>query len=110
MGQMKHILKFASQAALAAALLSTPAFAFAQARGELHKRMYDEKGEPIPESRKEVCKRRYDEKYAACVSRALQNTNLSASDRSYYKRCSERFQAGYQQCLARPETSPETGK
>jgi hypothetical protein len=99
---MKNILKFS----IWAALFILPVLAFAQTRGELEKRRYNEKGQPIVETREEICKGRYEKDYGACISRALQNSDLSSSDRSFYKICSRQLLAGYRNCLGKPEALP----
>ncbi len=107
---MADMMKFLIRAALAAALLSIPATAPAQTRGELEKRLYNEKGEPIAESMAEICQRRYEKEYGACISRALQSSDLSRADRSYYKMCSRRLLPGYRQCLGRPDAPTPPAK
>jgi hypothetical protein len=100
----KH-LKIIFQAALLACVMLVSAPVFAQARHELQKRRFNEKGEPIPESSREVCRRVFDEKFARCVNRALQSSG-SGSPEPPYNRCSKKHRPSYQQCLDRTEDSP----
>ena len=99
---MKNILKFS----VWAALFILPALAFAQLRGEFEKRLYDEKGQRIVETKEEICNRGYEKDYGACISRALQNPNLSSSDYSYYKKCALQLLPGYRICLGQPDATP----
>ncbi len=103
-------MKFLISAALATALLSIPATAPAQTRGELEKRLYNEKGEPIVESKSEVCQRRYEKEYGACISHALQSSDLNRADRSYYQICSRRLLPSYRKCLGQPGAPPPPAK
>ncbi len=99
---MKNILKYS----IWATLFILPDLSLAQLRGELEKRLYNEKGQPIAETKEEICNRRYVKDYGACITRALQNPNLSSSDYSFYEICSRQLLPRYRKCLGQPEALP----